>query len=1008
MKSLVPWIMSGLAVGSAAAEVSFDGTVGGPAGGLAGPDFVIPAERGELAGSNLLHSFDRFGIGSGESATFTGPNEVSNILARVTGGEESRITGLLRSEIPDANLFLLNPAGVVIGEGAEVDVSGSFAASTADYLELRDGRRFFADGSGEVSLLTASPAAFGFFEASPAVAGEVRMSFEESGPFASLDGLRFGGESVHLIGRAVVVEDSYIKSEGGEIGLAAVGSGEARVDLDAVSGRLAEGEALGGELRLQDSALSVSGTSGGRIVLRGEEVTVAGSGRAFYLEGSQVEVFQGIDADAKGNAAGGSVLLEAGRSLQFLDGARVASVSRNGEAGGNILLRAGDEVRLRTGAQVIGSSTSSGAGGVVRVEAGGLSINGAGAGGETRLSAQSNAGGTGAGGRIEVLVDGRLELLNGGQIVTNTFGSGAAGSVLVEAGSLFMDGGDSLRATAIASVSAVPGGSGSASAYGSGGDVTVDVAGLAEIRNRATIEASTNTDAPGGQVLVRAGELRIVGAAASDLPNDFITGVVGFTALRGVNEDGSPRVGGRGGDVRVEVDGLLSLESGGQIDTSSFGSGDSGDVTVVAGVIRADRAGSDFFTGIGSDTEAYDDRDQAEPLWGGPGGDAGTVRVIARSSLTLVDGATISSSTAGSGRAGDIVVDAPQVLVSGTGSNAVYTPGPESGIVALAEGELPATEERAAIPPSTGDAGSIVVRTGDLVVTDGGKISAEALGSGMGGGVLIELGPASPGPAMAVMAPGEPGERSGVVLVRDGGRLTARSELEGDAGQVEVLGAGLITLAPSGVVESLNTGTGVAGGVRLEADEVRIEGGTISVLARSNVAGSVEVVAGRDIGLEDGLITASAGTDGGSVLLEGTGFITIDSSRIEAEAVGNGGNITIQGAKYLLVDSSVLSASAINGDGGRIDLTTTVFLENASVFDVSSQFGADGIIRIDPDVALSGNEEEGDEEPLDVSDSLQPECTAQIPSEAGSFIKAGKGGTARLPGGYLPSLKLLE
>ena len=118
--------------------------------------------------------------------------------------------------------------------------------------------------------------------------------------------------------------------------------------------------------------------------------------------------------------------------------------------------------------------------------------------------------------------------------------------------------------------------------------------------------------------------------------------------------------------------------------------------------------------------------------------------------------------------------------------------------------------------------------------------------------------------------------------------------------------------------------------------------------------------------------------------------------------------ITVDGATYLLVSDSIFSARAILGTGGNIDLKTEVFLASNSIFDASSEFGADGIVQIDPEVSLDGEEEDGEADPLDLSDSLQPECTAQIPSEAGSFIKAGKGGTPRLPGGFLPSLRLLD
>src|SRR5207247_439212 len=99
-----------------------------------GPHYRIPAEVGQIRGPNLFQSFGAFNVPRQWSATFTGPPTITHILGRVTGGRPSQIDGLLQSEIPGANLYLLNPSGVVFGPNATLDVSGSFHVSTADYL----------------------------------------------------------------------------------------------------------------------------------------------------------------------------------------------------------------------------------------------------------------------------------------------------------------------------------------------------------------------------------------------------------------------------------------------------------------------------------------------------------------------------------------------------------------------------------------------------------------------------------------------------------------------------------------------------------------------------------------------------------------------------------------------------------------------------------------------------------------------------------------------------------
>ena len=256
------------------AQVAFDGSIG-TAGAVTGPNFQIPHTRGEIAGSNLFHSFSTFNLSQGQSATFSGPGTVDNILARVTGGPSS-IRGTIRSEIQGANLFLINPAGIVFGQGANLDVSGAFRATTADYVELADGRRFTASMNGGVALLSAPPEAFGFLAGS-AQAGEIRMDPNST----VVSGINLAGRDIALVGRKVELRNTLLKSAGGEISLTAVGSGAVRVPLAAPPREAPMDPDLTGEVSVFNSALSVSGEDGGEIWIRGGDVTVDRAGTAF-------------------------------------------------------------------------------------------------------------------------------------------------------------------------------------------------------------------------------------------------------------------------------------------------------------------------------------------------------------------------------------------------------------------------------------------------------------------------------------------------------------------------------------------------------------------------------------------------------------------------------------------------------------------------------------------------------------------------------------------------------
>jgi len=107
------------------AEIVTDGTLGQQIS-LIGPDFQITSNLGQQDGNNLFHSFQDFNLNSLESATFSGPNNIQNVISRVTGGNPSNINGLIRSTISNADMYFLNPYGIMFGESARLDVQGAF------------------------------------------------------------------------------------------------------------------------------------------------------------------------------------------------------------------------------------------------------------------------------------------------------------------------------------------------------------------------------------------------------------------------------------------------------------------------------------------------------------------------------------------------------------------------------------------------------------------------------------------------------------------------------------------------------------------------------------------------------------------------------------------------------------------------------------------------------------------------------------------------------------------
>ncbi len=210
------------------AEAITDGTLG-RVESLSGY-FTIPDNLGQQKGGNLFHSFETFNINTGESATFTGPSSVENIISRVTGRSESFIDGTLSSKIDGANLYLLNPSGILFGKNASLDITGSFHASTADVLHLEDGGRFDVTNPSNSLLTVAQPAAFGFLGNDPgAITLEGTRIVVEAPP--ELEGPERDegrgvdeGKTLSLIGGDLLIKDSTLLAPNGRINLVSVAS----------------------------------------------------------------------------------------------------------------------------------------------------------------------------------------------------------------------------------------------------------------------------------------------------------------------------------------------------------------------------------------------------------------------------------------------------------------------------------------------------------------------------------------------------------------------------------------------------------------------------------------------------------------------------------------------------------------------------------------------------------------------------------------------------------------
>ena len=171
-------------------------------------------------GNNLFHSFKEFSIPTGSSATFNNSTDVVNIINRVTGGNISDINGLIKAN-GNANLFLINPAGIVFGENSRLDIGGSFFATTADSIVFPDNIEFSATNTEEAPLLSIK-VPLGIQFGSTAATITNRSQTIDSDPTSPVGLQVKPGKSITLLGGKIEFDNGQLTASGGRVNLGAV------------------------------------------------------------------------------------------------------------------------------------------------------------------------------------------------------------------------------------------------------------------------------------------------------------------------------------------------------------------------------------------------------------------------------------------------------------------------------------------------------------------------------------------------------------------------------------------------------------------------------------------------------------------------------------------------------------------------------------------------------------------------------------------------------------------
>jgi len=561
----------------------------------------LPSSRidgGAIRGANLFHSFQEFNIGAGGAAYFTNPAGINNILSRVTGSNPSNILGRL-GVLGNANLFLMNPNGIIFGHNASLDLGGSFVATTANAIGFGNQGTFSAGVPNNPSALTVDPSAFLFNQ----IAAQPIVNKSSTGlQVASDRSLLLLGGNINLEGGTLLAPNGRIELGGlasaGIVGLNVNGDNlslsfplvgqRSDVSLTAATVNVAAGggssiaiNARNLDILVRSSLTAGIGTGLGAAEVNAGDITLNATGAITLGQFSRVR--NNVSFNAIGN--GGDINIQAG-SLSVTDGAFLSASTLGRGNAGNINIDVTDSVTLAE----VDSNTAAARGIATLVLPGAL-----GNGGDINIKARS------------------LSISNGSGLSTATLGRGNAGSISINVADFFNIAGVSADGTSSALLTNTE-----ATAHGRGGDININ-AGNLRIADGAVFSARTRGANNGGDIkvetnnieLINGGQLLTTAFSSGDAGNILIRANQGVTITGSdrTYDDRLARVGsfsvlpvaaasgvftntalnstGSGGNISITTNNLDIINTA-RISTESQGTGDAGNISInAAGFLTA-------------------------------------------------------------------------------------------------------------------------------------------------------------------------------------------------------------------------------------------------------------------------------------------------------------------------------------------------------------------------------------------------------------------------------------
>ncbi|MBD2457234.1 S-layer family protein [Nostoc sp. FACHB-87] len=590
---------------------------------------------GTRVGNNLFHSFSQFSIPTNGSASFNNDADIQNIFSRVTGGNVSNIDGKIIAN-GSANLFLINPAGIIFGANASLNIGGSFVATTANSIKFADGQEFSAVDTAAKPLLTMTVPIglqMGNYPAPIQVQGTGHSlnSLNTFSPVISNSSSTKlqvpSGKTLALVGGNISLDGATLSAAKGQIELGSL-EGAGLVSLVPITQgyklEYEQGQSFADIQLAQKSLLDVSGFNSGAVQLRGRNIK--------FTDGSL------IFSQNYGNLAAGEINLQASEAIAIIGttpDAKIRSWIRAEALGtgssANISVIT-PRLIMQEGSGINALTYGTAHGGNIQIQAADIEVSGFSPLNPTGVtSIATSTYGKGAAG--DIVVNGNNLLISGGGSLSSvTFGSGSSGQVIVHNQNTTVMGENPFGLYSNISITSF--------ANGNAKDLILNT-GTLQILNGGTIGSSAFFIGNGGNVQINASEAIAISGSSSNNNSNINSSVVRLSPqLRQLFK--LPNIlSANAGSVSITTP-KLTLTDGGTVTVTSQGTGNAGNLQIIADQIQLKNQAL-----IQAQTES---------------GNGGDISLQVGDVLLMRDRSKITTTAGSTGNGGNITINSPTIV----------------------------------------------------------------------------------------------------------------------------------------------------------------------------------------------------------------------------------------------------------------------------------------------------------------------------------------------------------